>query len=278
MSKCHVENPVRLGVALIASAIACSSASAQAQERDRVVPGAGPAVAFSSPDTQAQERDHIVLGVGMAVTPNYQGSKDYRTLPLPAVDIKEGWFFANLRNGIGIEPISDSFVTIGASAVFVQGIRSKDLPAGVDKVSDAVGARLFTTIRAGGLVTTLGGVKVLGGTKGTIADASMSYPINVSSKFMLTPTISTTWANRKYNDRYFGITAAEAVASGLPQFSAGAGFKDISGSLTASYRLNGRMTLSATGSISSLLSEVKDSPIVEKKTQPFGILTLTYRM
>jgi outer membrane protein len=228
---------------------------------------------------EAQGQDHIVLGAGAAAMPVYQGSKDYRVLPLPAIDIKEGWFFANLRNGIGLEPISTENVTIGASAVFVQGIRRKDLPEGVDKVSDAVGARAFATIRAAGFVTTVGVVKVVsGGTRGLVADASASYPINLSARFTLTPTIGTIWADSKYSDRYFGITPSEALASGLPQFRAGAGIKDVSGSLTASYRLTDRITVSATGTVTSLLGDLKDSPLVEKKTQPFGILTLTYRM
>jgi outer membrane protein len=230
-------------------------------------------------NARAQDRDHVVLGVGAAATPAYQGSEDYRVLPLPAIDIKEGWFFANLRNGIGVEPISTDSLTIGASAVFVQGYRKKDVPAGVDKLSDGVGARLFVNVRAHGFMATLGAVKVVsGGTKGVIADASLSYPIRVSSRFSLTPTIGTTWADRKYNDRYFGITAAESLASGLPRFAAGAGFKDVSGALTASYRLTDRIALSATGSVSSLLGAVKDSPLVEKKVQPLGLLSLTYRL
>lgn len=229
--------------------------------------------------TAAQAQDHVVLGIGAAAAPVRQGARDYRVIPIPAIDIKKGWFFAGLRNGIGIEPIDTGIVTIGVSAVFVQGYRSRDVPQGIAKLSDGVGARLFANVRAGGFVATLGAVKVLsGGTEGFVADASLSRPIPISSRFTLTPTIGTTWADRKYNDGYFGITAAESLASGLPQFTADAGFKDVTGALTASYRLTGRFTLSATGSVSSLLSEVKDSPLVERKTQPFGIVALTYRM
>ena len=228
---------------------------------------------------QAQEQDHVVLGVGVAGAPVYQGSKDYRVLPLPAIDIKKGWLFANLRNGVGVEPINTENITIGASAVFVPGYRKRDVPIGVDKLSNAVGARLFTNIHASGFVATLGVVKVLsGGTKGTIADAGLSYPVKLSTRFTVTPTIGTTWADRKYNDGYFGITAAESLASGLPQFRAGSGFKDVSGALTASYRLTDRVSLSVTGTVSTLLGGVKDSPLVVKKTQPIGILSLTYRL
>jgi outer membrane protein len=238
-----------------------------------------PVVAAWAAPAQAQDDDHITLGVGAAVAPTYQGADDYRVLPIPAIDIKKGWFFANLRNGIGIAPIDTETVTVGASAVFMQGYRRQDVPAGIDKLSDGVGARLFANIRASGFVATLGVVKGLsGGTEGVIGDASLSYPIELSSRFKLTPTVGTTWANRKHNDGYFGVTPAESLASGLPQFTAGSGFKDVSAALTASYRLTDRITLSATASATSLLDSVKDSPIVIHKTQPAGIVTVTYRM
>lgn len=247
------------------------------------VAAVGSAHAQSPAQTQAQaqsqNQDHIVLGVGVAVTPAYQGSDNTRIIPIPVIDIREGWFFANLRNGIGVIPITSEHFEIGASAVFVQGYRGKDMPVGIDKLSDGVGARLFTNIRAGGFVATLGAVKIVsGGTKGMVADANLSYPIPVSSHVMLTPTVGTTWANRKYNDRYFGVTQAESLASGLPQFGMGSGFKDVSGMLTATYRLNDRITFSATGGVTLMIGDTKDSPLVEKKTQSSGILTLTYRL
>jgi outer membrane protein len=232
-----------------------------------------------APSAQAQDQDHIVLGVGAAATPAYQGSDDLRVIPLPVIDIKEGWFFANLRNGVGIAPISTDTITVGASAVFVQGYRRRDVPDGIDKLKNGLGARLFANVRAGGFVATVGAVKIVtGGTKGMVADATLSYPVEVSSRFTLTPTIGTTWADRKYNDGYFGITPQESLASGLPQFRTGSGFKDVSGLLTASYRLTDRITLTATGGVTSLIGKAKDSPIVEKKTQPSGILTLSYRL
>jgi outer membrane protein len=240
-----------------------------------------PLAALLTPCARAQDQsqDHVVLGAGIAVTPDYQGSDNYRLMPIPVIDIKEGRLFANLRNGIGVEPIDTEHVTVGASLVFIPGYRRRDVPAGVDKLSSGVGGRIFANLRAGGAVATLGVVKgISGGTEGLVADASLSYPFALSPSFTLTPTLGTSWANRRHNDRYFGITSTEAMASGLPAFAAGAGFKDVSAALTASYRVSDRLTLSATGSVTSLLGAVKDSPIVMKKTQPFGLLTLTYRM
>ncbi|SEQ99153.1 MipA/OmpV family protein [Sphingobium sp. YR768] len=265
ISKGHFRRSTAL---LIVAASAAAAGTAQAQTP-----------AQTQAQAQSQNQDHIVLGVGVAATPAYQGSDETRIIPIPAIDIREGWLFANLRNGVGVIPISTEHFEIGASAVFVQGYRGKDVPDGIDRLSDGVGARLFTNIRAGGFVATLGAVKIVsGGTKGTVADASISYPINISSRFTLTPTVGTTWADRKYNDRYFGVTPTESLASGLPEFGMGGGFKDVSGMLTASYRLTDRITLSATGGVTSMIGDAADSPLVEKKTQPSGIFTLTYRL
>lgn len=229
---------------------------------------------------QAQEQsgNHVEIGAGMAVMPTYQGSGEYRVLPLPAVDIRQGWFFANLRDGVGIAPINTEHLTVGAGAVFVPGYRAKDVPEGIDKISDGVGARLFTTIRAGGLIATAGATQIVsGGAKGVVADGIVSYPVPVSDRFTMVPTIGTTWVNAKYGDRYFGVSVAESTASGLPQFGVGSGFKDVSGMLSASYRLTDRVTLNATGGVTALMGDFADSPIVEEKTQPFGFLAMSYR-
>jgi outer membrane protein len=227
----------------------------------------------------AEEPDHVVVGVGAAVAPSIQGSTDYRVLPLPVIDIKQGWVFADLRNGIGAAPIDTDHVTLGVSAVFLQGYRHRDIPNGVRRLSDGVGARAFANLREAGFVATLGVVKgVSGQTRGVIADASVGYPVAVGSRLTLTPTIATTWANAKYNDRYFGIDADEASASRLRRFSAGAGFKDVTEALTTTYRLTDRMSIGATAGVISLVGDVRNSPLVQKKTRPIGGLSISYRL
>ncbi|WP_334185968.1 MipA/OmpV family protein [Novosphingobium sp.] len=231
------------------------------------------------PQAASASADHVIIGMGTAVMPVYQGADDYRVLPLPALDIAQGQFFVNLRDGAGVKAIETRDVTLGASVAMTQGYRRRDVPDGVRGVDFGAGARIFGSFRAGGVTATIGGTRgFAGGTRGVTVDGSLAYPVAVSTRVMLIPAAIVTWANGKYNDRYFGISAREAAASGLSQFEAGSGFKDASGTLTIVYRLTDRLSASATGGVTSLLGDVKNSPLVEHKTQPSGFLALTYRL
>ena len=230
-------------------------------------------------DTQDRNnKNHITIGAGAAYAPVFEGGDKYRLLPVPVIDASWGPFFADLRNGVGINAIDTKVVTVGASVVYLPGYRRRDVPNGIGKLSDSIGGRGFVALRASGFVATLGVTQGLtGGTKGLIADASLAYPITVTSRLMLIPSIGTTWADKKHNDRYFGVNTEQSLASGLPSFHAGSGFKDVSGILTASYRLTDHVDLSTSGGVTSLLGNVQDSPLVLHKTQPFGFAAVSYR-
>lgn len=221
--------------------------------------------------------NQFVIGVGGAYQPGYLGSDDYRFQPLPMVDIKQGRFFANFQDGIGANLIDSDSVTIGAGFTMADNYRSKDVPDGIGKLKMGLGARGFVKLRQAGFEAVLGGTKIVtGGTEGIVADASLSYPIFVSPSFMLMPSVGGRWADRKHNNRYFGINAQQSTASGLPQFSTGSGLLDAKAELGAMFRLTDRINLGVIGGVSTLLGNVKNSPIVEKKTSPFGIFFIGY--
>ena len=224
-----------------------------------------------------RNNDHVIIGVGALYAPAYEGSDTYRALPLPAIDVKKGRFFASLRDGVGVDVIDTDLVTIGASVTYTPGYRSKDVPAGVGSISFGAGGRGFVTLHNQGFVLTVGATQgFAGGTKGLTADASLSYRVPVTPKLSITPTIGTTWADAKFNDRYFGIDQAQSLASGLAPYRPGAGFKDLTGSLTATYRLTSHLALSASGTVTTVLGNDADAALVVHKTQPGGFLALAY--
>ncbi len=225
----------------------------------------------------APSTDRVVIGAGVVAVPGYQGSDDYRVLPYPIIDVQIDRFFAGVANGVGVHVIDTGDIKMGASLTFVRGYRTGDLPTGLDSLSDAVGARLFGSARLGGVTAMVSGTRSLGGTDGTVVDMSLSYPIRAGQKLTLVPAVSASWADDKHMDRYFGITASEALASGLDEFHTSAGFKDLTLSLNANYRLTDRLNLVTMGAMTQLFDRAADSPMVQHRWRPMGTVGVAYR-
>jgi len=140
-----------------------------------------------------RDADHVVIGLGAIYSSGSEGGDIYRFLPVPVVDIKKGRFFANLRDGIGVDVVDTDFVTVGASITTTQGRRASDVPPGIGSVSFGAGAHGFIRFHDHGFFLTFGGTQgFAGGTQGFVADANLSYPVSVSKRLTISPAISTT--------------------------------------------------------------------------------------
>ena len=224
------------------------------------------------------EEDHITIGVGGMYQPAYMGARKYEFEPILALDIKRGSFFINFEDGIGFAPIDNETFTVGAGIVAIfDSYEREDVPNRFNKVDLGAGARGFVSVRQFGFEATAGLTQIFAGsTKGMIADFSLSRDIMVSDRLFLTPSIGARWGNAKHNDRFYGVSAAQAQDSGLAQFRPGAGFLDAEAELMLQYRLTDHIGFGAAGSVTTLLGDVKNSPIVRKKTAPSGMVFLTY--
>ncbi len=261
----------RLIATLVLLPFACLHGIAHAQSEP---PIQGP---NDGPPDEPDGGDHIAIGVGGAYMPAYIGSDEYRFQPLPAIDIKQGRFFVNFQDGIGANLIDTETITIGAGVVMADSYRAKDVPAGIGKLNFGAGARGFVKLRQAGFEAEIGGTQIFAGsTKGFVADASLSYPIFVNQRLIVAPSIGTTWGNRKHNNRYWGISEQQSLDSGLPQFSVGSGFIDAKAEINAMYRVTDRVSLGVSGGLTTLVGDMKDSPIIKSKTRPFGILFASY--
>jgi outer membrane protein len=123
----------------------------------------------------------------------------------------------------------------------------------------------------------VGATRSLGGTNGITADLSVSRPIRFGPQIFISPAVSSSWANRKYMDRYFGVNAGESIASGLPAFQAHSGVMDVSASLFASYSLNTHWQLLANTGITHLLADAQRTPLNETRWNLSGFFGIGYR-
>ncbi|MAW99421.1 MAG: structural protein MipA [Sphingomonas sp.] len=235
-----------------------------------------PASVYAAED--GPEEDHITIGAGGMYQPDYMGARSYQFQPILAADIKRGVFFVNFENGIGVAPIDTETFTVGVGVVPIfDSYDREDVPNQFNKVDLGAGVRGFFSIRQLGFEVTTGLTQIFAGnTKGMIVDFSLSRDIIVNERLFITPSIGARWANAKHNDRFYGVSESQAQESGLRQFRPGAGFLDADAELMLQYRLTDHIGIGVGGSVTTLMGNVKDSPIVQKKTAPTGTAFLTY--
>ena len=220
---------------------------------------------------------HWTLGAGVAARPHFQGSDGYQAEPVPLVDVELGRFFAKSGEGIGFDVIESPTFRAGVALNWMQGYDEDEAPDGLSEVKDALGARMFASLRFNGVVATLAGTKAITESeRGLLVNASLAYPIHLTRRLTVLPSLGATWADDDYMVAYFGVDASEAATSRFAQYQPKGGLRDVSFRLSASYLITDKINVVAFAGVSHLLGDAADSPFVERQTQPLGLIGLTY--
>ncbi|PJG47859.1 MltA-interacting MipA [Sphingobium sp. LB126] len=273
-----------------------------------LAPGAIAAAFFLAHPAFAQEEEHssLTMGVGIAAVPSYEGSDDYRVLPVPQFRGK----------------IKDFAFWTRGTALYVDAIPNGD-PQGIDvELGPVVAARFDRSSRKNikddavrllgkrDIAVEVGGFVGIGKT-GVITSAydNLSARIAVTKdvagahgSYVVTPAIeymtplsrtafvglgvSADYVGKKYGRYYYDVDAAGSAASGLPVYGRagdGAGFKKVNFSLAGGKSLSGDLrhgwAIFAAGSYSRILGDYADSPIVSiagSKDQWIGAIGVGY--
>lgn len=226
--------------------------------------------------------DWVVLGAGAAVAPRFQGSDDYRVRPVPLFDVQKGRFFARTGDGIGFHVFDSPRFLVGVSVDWMQGYdEGDDVPDGIGDLDDEAGGKVFVSTRVGGVIATLSGTQVLDededeGLRGMVINARLAYPYPVTERLMVVPGIAMNWANTKYMTSYFGVDATRNTNSGLDIYEPSASVKDVSIRLAFNYRWSESWNVTGAISVSQLLNQAADSPLVESESQASALVGITY--
>ena len=117
-------------------------------------------------------------------------------------------------------------------------------PAGIE-----VGAQVLTDVS--------------GTNDGMTAKFEVGYNRFLSQRTMLMIGASTSWADEKYMQAYFGVTPVGAAASGLPVYTAGSGVENVELTAGLMYRINERWSALGMVNYQRLFDTAADSPIVQ---------------
>lgn len=205
----------------------------------------------------------VTLGAGVKVSPAYFGSDQYETGPTGIARIDYLRFPNGFEYGSGAAVGFRTGLGLRGSVRYISERKSSDYSEinGLDNVPWTFEAgfglgyeqrnyRVFGDVRYG-IIGSNAWVGDLG------ADA-IAYPVD-GLTLTLGPRLN--FGSTNFTDTYFGISASESTASGLPQYDASGGL--ISGGvvLGARYLFNERWGVEGEASWERLVNDAADSPI-----------------
>jgi MipA family protein len=218
----------------------------------------------------------FTIGLGAAFAPDYEGSDDYQPVPL--------W---NFRAGNLYDP--ETYVQLLGPTLRSNFLPSDHWRLGVsgryiperDDVDDDI-LDEFDSVDASILLGVMGGYDFIAGRQqdlGVMLDVKQDvsgdngflgtiqgfYGTAVGNRSRLGLGIETTWASEDYMGSYFGVSAGDAAQSGLDQFDADEGWKDVALSASYTYAFGERWSVTGVGRYARLLGDAEDSPVVDDR-------------
>jgi outer membrane protein len=264
-----------------------------------------PALAQSTPGDASlpsaedlAKRDTVTIGIGGAVMPDYEGSNDYRLLPMGAIRGKVGGISFTSRGTYFYVDLVPHSGKLDFNAGPVIGARFNGRRHIADPVvkllpqtKTAIEVGGFVGVSAHGLTNPYDTLAlrvdvvhdIAGAHESTTFSPNIEFSSPLSRRTYASLNLGAEFVSNKYADYYYSITPADALASGLPVFNAGGGMKNWKAGLLLNQSITGDLlhgiSVFGFGQYSRLVGDIKRSPIVAQRgsaSQWLGALGLAY--
>lgn len=260
--------------------------------RPRTVLMLGFFAALSGPFAPAAEASDwdATLGLAATVAPEYLGGKNLEVASDLMLDMvwNDRLFIGTMGNPATqfTEEVVSGGIFFANTGSFQAGLalgydsgRDEDdnrRLRGLGDIDDAAVGRLFLSYTAGPAQLSTSVARSFGGSDGTLVGIALSTMEPLSEDLLAYAGVSATWADGKYMTSYFGVSSAQSPGSGLARFSAGPGIRNADAMLGATLYLTEQRSVDAAGGVGLLLGDAADSPITQRRYQPFGAISLNY--
>lgn len=224
------------------------------------------------------------IGGGVGVKPNYSGAKHNQTTFVPAIKLAYGPFFVGGVDdllGAGWEVAKTDRWTFALGVGTNLSPRQESDDAHLRGLGDIdVTPRAFTsaTYQNGWLKGGVIASQDVGGNQQGFKLTGYAHlqwrPVE-SVRLFTGPTFS--WADSDYMQTQYGVTASQAMRSGLPRYDAGAGLEKVGWELGMDYEMTSSWLVGARLVAQHLENNAADSPIAEQSGQLSGLLFTAWR-
>lgn len=214
----------------------------------------------------APAQTNLSVGVGPEYRPDYFGSDDYEIQPDPQVYVKFRNFVFFDNDGADLALFGFSRFSLGPSIRLV-GDRDEDENEALVGLGD-----IDRTLELGGFIATTFADRiqvrlkvrqgVVGGHDGLIVDGTGTILLFRTRRLSTSVSGAVTWIDDSYADTFFSVTPEQSLASGLSQFDANAGFRDVGGSVNAYINLGERWSLNPYAQYRRIFNGIASTPII----------------
>jgi len=226
------------------------------------------------------------LGTTVAISPEYEGSDEYRAVVIPYIFPRfsnSGFVDVRGSDDIRFKILNNENFELGplAGYRFDREEEDGDKLVGLGDVDGGLVLGGFARV-ALWPSTLYAGVSyhrtVTGDVDGGQLKFGLEYEAKPTDNVVMFARTGATYADDEYMDSYFGVSASQAAtsAAGLQQFDADAGIKDVYASLGTRINFSESWAFNMTGRYARLVGDAADSPVIETEDQFSASAGLTY--
>lgn len=232
-------------------------------------------------ENEGQRRNFIGMGVG--AIPVYEGSSEYRALPVPLIQYQSGHFFISPRAGLPAMGLKFDLAPDWTTGAFVgMGLGRKaddaDLTKGLEDIDFHGTYGAFIEWSPGDFSVIAAYRQAAKSGYGATLDLRATYTAWRDTRNRVSIGANTQWADSDYMQTWFGVTPSQAARSraGLDTYSASSGFKSVSVFGTWTHNFNDRWAAVTTLGVSTLAGDARDSPLTDRETNAFAHVGVIY--
>jgi outer membrane protein len=223
------------------------------------------------------------IGLGVAAVPVYEGSRDYRALPVPLINYQSGNFFISPRAGLPAMGLKTDLAPDWTAGAFVgmalgRDAADSDRTRGLDDIDFHGTYGAFLEWSPGPYSLMVAYRQAARSGYGGTLDLRATYDAWHNTSNRVTVGASTQWADHNSMQTWFGVTPSQSARSreGLDAYSPSAGFKSVALFGTWAHRIDARWSAVTTLGVNSLVGDARNSPLTEKKTNVFANVGVVY--
>ena len=221
----------------------------------------------------------LLLGGSAISRPAYLGSDDRVWMVLPSIDYaNRNGFFASSASGIGYSLINTRSTQFGIRLIprFGRSENDSNDLRGMGDIGFGAEGSVFWTHALSDAWTV--GANLRGGSRGGEFDLGARRDLALAPRTRMSVFGFATTANAKSNGTSYGVDAGQAIASGYPVYSPGAGLRNVQFGATVNHFFAGRWIAVGGLGVGRLLGDAADSPIVRERTHVTGFAAIGYQL